>query len=103
MCFRPPSVGKPQKCPECGALNPGAAKTCVKCKAALPEVKPEPIVCPKCGTENEAGAMVCKECGITAAQLAALSKRTKKCPVCRAANPGLSKTCSKCGSELLWQ
>lgn len=35
MCFRPPQAQKLRKCPECGALNPGIAKTCVKCKAEL--------------------------------------------------------------------
>ncbi|HHY25883.1 hypothetical protein [Desulfitobacterium sp. PCE1] len=35
MCFRPPTAGKPVKCPECGAVNPATAKTCLKCKADL--------------------------------------------------------------------
>ncbi|ACL20393.1 hypothetical protein [Desulfitobacterium hafniense] len=41
MCFRPPSAGKPKKCPDCGALNPSVVKNCVKCKADLSAVKTE--------------------------------------------------------------
>ena len=41
MCFRPPSVGKPIKCPSCGALNPNIAKNCVKCKTDLTSLKEE--------------------------------------------------------------
>ena len=41
MCFRPPSAGKPIKCPSCGALNPSIAKNCVKCKADLSAAKEE--------------------------------------------------------------
>lgn len=39
MCFRPPTVGKPVNCPQCGAVNPGIAKTCIKCKADLTKIK----------------------------------------------------------------
>jgi len=39
MCFRPPSAGKPIKCPSCGALNPNIATKCIKCKADLSEAK----------------------------------------------------------------
>ncbi|MFA6808445.1 MAG: hypothetical protein WCR27_05580 [Eubacteriales bacterium] len=39
MCFRPPTAGKPKKCPQCGAVNPSMAKTCIKCKADLTQVK----------------------------------------------------------------
>lgn len=39
MCFRPPTAGKPVKCPQCGAINPGVAKNCIKCKADLSQVK----------------------------------------------------------------
>lgn len=36
MCFRPTSVAKPpKKCPECGQMNPGVAKVCIKCKTSL--------------------------------------------------------------------
>ncbi|UWG98958.1 hypothetical protein LPY66_09265 [Dehalobacter sp. DCM] len=35
MCFRPTAAAKAKNCPACGALNPGMAKTCVKCKAPL--------------------------------------------------------------------
>ncbi|WP_214658768.1 zinc-ribbon domain-containing protein [Candidatus Formimonas warabiya] len=35
MCFRPPNVKKPIKCPKCGALNPGTNKECSKCNADL--------------------------------------------------------------------
>lgn len=36
MCFRPPTAGKkPVKCPQCGAVNPGTGKNCLKCKAEL--------------------------------------------------------------------
>ncbi len=39
MCFRPPTAGKPTKCPQCGAINPATAKTCIKCKADLTKPK----------------------------------------------------------------
>lgn len=39
MCFRPPTAGKPVKCPECGSINPATAKTCLKCKADLTKTK----------------------------------------------------------------
>lgn len=42
MCFRPPSAGKPVKCPECGSINPAIAKNCVKCKTDLTPVKEAP-------------------------------------------------------------
>lgn len=35
MCFRPPTAGKPIKCPQCGSINPATAKTCIKCKEDL--------------------------------------------------------------------
>jgi len=31
MCFRPPGVNKPQKCPHCGAFNKPTATVCAKC------------------------------------------------------------------------
>jgi hypothetical protein len=39
MCFRPPTVGKSITCPQCGAVNPGLAKNCTKCKADLTKAK----------------------------------------------------------------
>lgn len=39
MCFRPPTAGKPMKCPGCGAVNPATAKTCIKCKIELTKPK----------------------------------------------------------------
>lgn len=41
MCFRPPTAGKPVKCPSCGAVNPSVAKACIKCKADLTQLKGE--------------------------------------------------------------
>ena len=35
MCFRPPSVQKPVKCPSCGKFNPATNKVCIQCKADL--------------------------------------------------------------------
>lgn len=35
MCFRPPTVNKPIKCPCCGTLNPSNLKLCKKCQEAL--------------------------------------------------------------------
>lgn len=35
MCFRPPSVSKPKKCPSCGTVNPGNLKECRNCKHPL--------------------------------------------------------------------
>ncbi|WP_373657689.1 zinc-ribbon domain-containing protein [Sporomusa acidovorans] len=36
MCFRPPEIKAPVKCPECGARNLGTNKTCKKCGKPLP-------------------------------------------------------------------
>lgn len=36
MCFRPPTVKKPIKCPACNTINPGENKVCKKCGADLP-------------------------------------------------------------------
>lgn len=52
MCFRPPSVNKPIKCPACGAINPAIAKTCLKCKADLTAVKKEENKKPDDGTKG---------------------------------------------------
>ena len=41
MCFRPPTPAKPVTCPECGAVNPGTLKACIKCKADLTSAKQE--------------------------------------------------------------
>lgn len=42
MCFRPPNVQKPIKCPECGKFNPATNKVCNECKAELkPTQEPE--------------------------------------------------------------
>lgn|GEM_PF-3064862 len=38
MCFRPAAAAVPTKCPNCGALNPPIAKTCLKCKTDLTEL-----------------------------------------------------------------
>lgn len=35
MCFRPPNVQKPIKCPNCGKFNPATNKVCIECKAEL--------------------------------------------------------------------
>lgn len=35
MCFRPPTVSKPIKCPNCETLNPPKYKVCKKCKQPL--------------------------------------------------------------------
>jgi ribosomal protein L40E len=39
MCFRPPTAGKPIKCPQCGSVNPSMAKNCIKCKTDLTKIK----------------------------------------------------------------
>lgn len=43
MCFRPPTVQKPIKCPSCGKFNPATNKVCINCKADLtaPEEAPK--------------------------------------------------------------
>ncbi|TWH59485.1 double zinc ribbon protein [Desulfitobacterium sp. LBE] len=60
MCFRPPEVAAPKKCPECGARNPGVFKTCKKCGNPLPEAK---ITCPECGKQMPDSHKVCSNCG----------------------------------------
>lgn len=35
MCFRPPSVQKPIKCPNCNKFNPAINKVCIHCKTDL--------------------------------------------------------------------
>lgn len=35
MCFRPPTVNKPIKCPSCETLNPANLKLCKKCQGPL--------------------------------------------------------------------
>lgn len=42
MCFRPPAAQKPQKCPECGTMNPGTPKSCRKCQGDLNQDLQEP-------------------------------------------------------------
>ena len=42
MCYRPAAAAKASKCPNCGALNPPIAKTCLKCKTDLTVTKTEP-------------------------------------------------------------
>lgn len=39
MCFRPPDMSKPVKCPKCSALNKAMDKTCKECGAKLNELK----------------------------------------------------------------
>ena len=41
MCYRPATAAKANKCPNCGALNPPIAKTCIKCKVSLTEAEAE--------------------------------------------------------------
>lgn len=60
MCFRPPSVTKPTKCPSCGIFNLPPNKTCKKCGAELPE---EMIPCPECGVPQPISSKVCGNCG----------------------------------------
>lgn len=43
MCFRPPQVQKPIKCPECGALNPPIKQTCMKCQADFAIFRLSPV------------------------------------------------------------
>ena len=62
MCFRPPKLSKPKKCPNCGMLNPVIAKVCIKCKTELPKTQ---IACPSCGKMNDASALECVHCGFT--------------------------------------
>lgn len=72
MCFRPPQVGKPIKCPECGAMNPFNQAKCKKCKAELPHPEEEMMKCPQCGALNLPGSDVCDECGLTMADALAM-------------------------------
>lgn len=58
MCFRPPQVNKPQKCPECNAYNQPNAKICKKCGAEL-----DMVTCPECGAKQPAANSVCGNCG----------------------------------------
>ncbi len=55
MCFRPAKVERPpKKCPECGAMSPGMAKVCVKCKALLESSVDKPTEDkPKGSSENK--------------------------------------------------
>lgn len=62
MCFRPPSVGKPIACPECGQINPSIAKRCIKCKTDLSALK-DKIPCPECGALQPITNKVCGNCG----------------------------------------
>lgn len=62
MCFRPPTVSKPKKCPNCGMPNPAIAKVCFKCKTELPKNQ---IACPSCGKMNDDSALECVHCGFT--------------------------------------
>lgn len=65
MCFRPPEVKKPKKCPVCGALSPFTVNACRKCGTPLPDPEPEKIKCPRCGAKNPITAKVCSSCGLT--------------------------------------
>lgn len=60
MCFRPPEMKAPKKCPACGARNPGMNKVCKKCGEPLPETM---IPCPACGALQPEGSKVCGNCG----------------------------------------
>jgi ribosomal protein L40E len=77
MCFRPPSVGKPKKCPECGSYNPAILKQCRKCGGDLPEPEAVKMTCPRCGAENPASAPKCGECGLTAGEAMVLLRNAK--------------------------
>jgi len=43
MCFRPPSIVKPAKCPDCGTVNPPTKKICSKCQADLTITQINPV------------------------------------------------------------
>ena len=58
MCFRPPQVNKPIKCPECSAYNRPGSKLCNKCGAEL-----DMIACPECGVKQPITNTVCGNCG----------------------------------------
>ena len=78
MCFRPPSVSKPKRCPDCNSLNPGTLTVCRKCGAALPEPEPVKVLCPRCGAENLESDTVCKECGLTAGEAMVMMRNKGK-------------------------
>lgn len=69
MCFRPPQVGKPKRCPSCGAMNQYNLTHCKRCKAELPEGDVPMIKCPSCGKENRYDTDACDFCGMTAAEM----------------------------------
>jgi hypothetical protein len=64
MCFRPPQVGLPKKCPSCGAMNQSNLTHCKKCKTELPEGEVPMIKCPACGAENRFDTDACDNCGL---------------------------------------
>lgn len=60
MCFRPPEIKPPVKCPECGARNAGHLTNCKKCGTPLPEPT---MPCPFCGVQQPYSSKVCANCG----------------------------------------
>jgi predicted RNA-binding Zn-ribbon protein involved in translation (DUF1610 family) len=77
MCFRPPQVQKPKRCPNCNAMQPGIAKVCKKCGTELPSSDVFVFPCPKCGNEWVSSDPVC-ECGLTIAEAKKLIEEQKK-------------------------
>ena len=43
MCFRPPTVQRPVKCPGCGVMNPPTSKKCRRCEADLTILQRNPL------------------------------------------------------------
>lgn len=62
-------------CPRCGSDNPGGAKFCRRCGAALAQQPPPPPVeaqkqfCERCGAPMRVGAAFCSKCGASQTQL----------------------------------
>jgi ribosomal protein L40E len=106
-------------CPSCKAENPGAARTCAQCGAAMPQgqsfhlpgqqvldtttetaarVAAGPdILCPFCGTRNPGNAQVCSQCSGPLGD----GSRRQAGEVVGAfdAGPGQPRTCPACGTE----
>jgi ribosomal protein L40E len=76
------------ECPSCHTRNPGAAKTCVQCGAALPEE-----VQYKQAAQDK---IVTDEAKIAAAKAGA----DIYCGYCGAPNPATAKSCKQCGADL---
>lgn len=77
MCFRPPSTGRPKKCPACGSINPTIAKQCRKCGVDLPEPEVAKVKCPRCGAENPENLAKCSQCGLTSSEAMVLLRNEK--------------------------